>query len=68
MPGEIKIAYISRNDKYLEVMFMYNELQAFHIYLSNILQGLYFTPNYQLCHHSGIYLDIMIHSQPILVT
>ena len=41
MPGEIKLAYISRNDKYLEVMFMYNELQAFHIYLSNILQGCY---------------------------
>ena len=68
MPGEIKLAYISRNDKYLEVMFMYNELQAFHIYLSNILQGLYFTPNYHLCHLSGIYLDIMIHRQPILVT
>lgn len=68
MPGEVKLACISQNDKYLEAMFMYNGLQAFHICLSNILQGLYFTPNYQLCHHSGIYLDIMIHSQPILVT
>lgn len=49
-------------------MFMYNELPSGYIYLSNILLGLYFTPNYQLCHHPGIYLDIMIHSKPILVT
>jgi hypothetical protein len=49
-------------------MFVCNELQPFCIHLSNILQGLYFTPNYQLCHHAGIYLDIMIHRQPVLVT
>lgn len=68
MPAEIRLVYISRNDECLEVMFVCNELQPFHAYLGNILRGLYFTPNYQLCHHPGIYLDIMIHSQPILVT
>lgn len=49
-------------------MFMYNELQPRYVYLSNILQRLYFTPNYQLCHHPGIYLDVMIHSKAILGT
>ena len=68
MPAEIKLACVSRDDECLGAMFTCNELQPFHAYLGNILQGLYFTPNHQLCRRPGIYLDIMIHSQPILVT
>lgn len=47
---------------------MDNELRSFHVYLGNALRGLYFTPDYQLCHRSGIYLDIMTHGQPAAAT